>query len=72
MGESLPNGHKIKVHDEKELERVSKLIQLEDHLVGINNRNLETFEVDLDTTAHLLSSPVGKQVVCSVPNSLLT
>ncbi|AFZ14397.1 indole-3-glycerol phosphate synthase [Crinalium epipsammum PCC 9333] len=44
----------IEVHTAEELERV---LALEDvNLIGINNRNLEDFSVDLQTTCQLLSS----------------
>jgi indole-3-glycerol phosphate synthase len=49
------------VHDEEELRRS---LQLNQPLVGINNRNLRTFETSLDTTLRMLELiPEGRIVV---------
>lgn len=49
----------IEVHTLAELDRVLSLDSVT--LVGVNNRNLEDFSVDLQTTAHILQSR-GKQL----------
>lgn len=50
----------IEVHDGEELERSLKLDQT---LVGINNRNLRTFETTLDTTLGLLGDIPADRIV---------
>lgn len=40
----------VEVHDEEELQKV---LDTNAHIIGINNRNLKTFEVDLATTGRL-------------------
>jgi indole-3-glycerol phosphate synthase len=55
----------IEVHTKSELERVMQLPNLD--LVGINNRNLETFTVDITNTKHLLEA-AGTASVIIAPN----
>ena len=61
IAESLGMDILAEVHDETELERV---LAADFNIVGINNRNLKTFEVTLDTTARLAQLvPSGKVIV---------
>ncbi|KAI3911290.1 hypothetical protein MKX01_004517 [Papaver californicum] len=50
----------VEVHDENEMDRVLGIEGIE--LVGINNRNLGTFEVDISNTRHLLEGERGEVI----------
>jgi indole-3-glycerol phosphate synthase len=51
----------IEIHDERELKRA---LTLEGRLIGVNNRNLRTFETSLDVCERLVPHvPAGKIVV---------
>ena len=54
----------VEVHTIAELERILKL-QVLDHncMLGINNRDLETFKVDLDNNRVIMESAAGRDAV---------
>ena len=50
LAETLELDYIIEVHDEEELRRVEHFKQA---MIGVNNRNLKTFEVDLNNSINL-------------------
>jgi indole-3-glycerol phosphate synthase len=51
----------VEVHDEEEVERA---LAVDAHIIGVNNRDLRTFQVDMETTARMRALlPPGKIVV---------
>jgi indole-3-glycerol phosphate synthase len=51
----------VEIHNEAELARALKV---DAHILGVNNRNLKTFEVDIETTGRLRALiPPGKLLV---------
>lgn len=57
----------VEVHNEAELDRARKIAP---SLLGVNNRNLDTFQVDLGTTAALARKLKGENA-CGVAGPLL-
>ena len=60
LAHSLSMAVLVETHDAKELELA---LHLKTPLIGINNRNLRTFETRLDTTLQLLKLIPGERIV---------
>lgn len=54
----------VEIHNETELNRILK-IENKIEIIGINNRNLDTFKVDLNTTYRLLAEVPKEKIVVS-------
>ncbi|KAK1588671.1 hypothetical protein Q3G72_025748 [Acer saccharum] len=50
----------VEIHNEREMDLVLGIEGVE--LIGINNRNLETFEVDISNTKKLLEGERGQKI----------
>lgn len=59
LAESLELDYLIEVHDEDELKRVE---HFENAIIGVNNRDLKTFEVDLNNSVNLKRAFTGKNL----------
>ena len=59
IAKKLELDYLIEVHDKNELQRVE---HFEDALIGVNNRNLKTFEVDLDNSVRLRNAFKQKNI----------
>ena len=59
LADSLELDYLIEVHDEDELKRVE---HFENAIIGVNNRDLKTFEVDLNNSVNLKRAFTGKNL----------
>jgi indole-3-glycerol phosphate synthase len=62
LAASLGMASLVETHDEEEIERA---LETGSHIIGINNRNLKTFEVDINTTLRLKKLVPGGKVLVS-------
>jgi len=59
LAEALELDYLIEVHDAEELQRVE---HFNNALIGVNNRNLKTFEVDINNSVNLKNSFSGNNI----------
>jgi indole-3-glycerol phosphate synthase len=59
LADSLELDYLIEVHDEDELKRIE---HFENAIIGVNNRDLKTFEVDLNNSVNLKRVFTGKNL----------
>ena len=59
LAEVLELDYLIEVHDAEELQRV---VHFNNALIGVNNRNLKTFEVDINNSVNLKNSFSGDNI----------
>jgi indole-3-glycerol phosphate synthase len=59
VAEELELDYLIEVHDEEELKRVE---HFSNAMIGVNNRNLKTFEVDLNNSINLKKRFKGNNI----------
>ena len=62
LAENLKLDYLIEVHDKTELDRVKIF---ENAIIGVNNRNLKTFEVDIQNSINLKQEFDGKNIFVS-------
>ena len=62
LAEKLKLDYLIEVHDKIELDRVK---MFENAIIGVNNRNLKTFEVDIQNSINLKQEFNGKNIFVS-------
>jgi len=62
LAENLKLDYLIEVHDKIELDRVK---MFENAIIGVNNRNLKTFEVDIQNSINLKQEFEGKNIFVS-------
>ena len=69
VAEKLELDYLIEVHDEEELRRIENF---ENALIGVNNRNLNTFEVDINNSVKLKASFKGKNIFILVAGGVVS